>query len=179
MSVAENLPVALSYWKLPKSELRIRTDVTPYGTGVFACDAIPAGTPLGEVRGTIIEGTDYQSDYCMDLGEDLSLEPDAPYRYVNHSCVPNCELYQIDIEDEYGDVHPMIVIEATRDIAVDEQLTIDYAWPAEEAIPCGCAQAKCRGYIVHPEELDLAVKLHGVLPQRTVAGDFAPTVLPK
>ena len=53
----------------------------------------------------------------MDLGENQSLEPDAPYRYVNHSCEPNCELYQIDIEDEFGVVHPMIVIEARRDIA--------------------------------------------------------------
>ncbi|WP_339907045.1 SET domain-containing protein [Symmachiella dynata] len=160
MEVVENSKTGVSYWKIPQSKLRIRTGNTPYGQGVFACDPIPAGTALGEVRGTIIQGSDYQSDYCMDLGENQSLEPHAPYRYVNHCCEPNCELYQIDLEDESGVEHPMIVIEASRDIAVDDQLTIDYAWPAEEAIPCGCGAESCRGYIVHPDERELAVKLH-------------------
>jgi SET domain-containing protein len=163
MSVVNKLRSDVSYWKIPKTELRIRIGSTPYGMGVFACNPIPAGTELGEVRGAIIEGTDYQSDYCMDLGENQSLEPDAPYRYVNHSCEPNCDLYQIDLEDEFGVESPVIVIEASRDIAMDDQLTIDYAWPAEEAIPCGCAAATCRGYIVHHDELDLAVKLHSEL----------------
>ena len=34
-----------------------------------------------------------------------------------------------------------------------EELTIDYAWPANAAIVCRCGAGTCRGWIVSPEEL--------------------------
>ena len=34
-----------------------------------------------------------------------------------------------------------------------DELTIDYAWEAEAAIPCLCAAENCRGWIVAIEEL--------------------------
>ncbi len=36
-----------------------------------------------------------------------------------------------------------------------EELTIDYGWPAEVAIPCLCGSRHCRGWIVDPDEVEL------------------------
>mgnify|MGYP002626092776 FL=1 len=60
MSVANNPGTETLYWQIPKTDLRIRTGLTPYGMGVFACHPIPKGTELGEVRGKIIEDEDYE-----------------------------------------------------------------------------------------------------------------------
>ena len=47
-----------------------------------------------------------------------------------------------------------IWLETIRPIAANEQLTIDYAWPASGAILCECESDNCRGWIVAEEELD-------------------------
>lgn len=159
-----NVPALLSgeesTWLLPTMLAKIRVGSTPLGLGVFACDLIANGTDLGEIRGTIIDDVDHQSDYCMDLGETLSLEPEPPYRYVNHSCEPNCQLVQFESGDADIEEQPVLNIEVIRDIQPGEELMIDYSWPAEEAIPCGCGTASCRGYIVDPEEVLQAKSLH-------------------
>jgi len=36
----------------------------------------------------------------MELGSCSALEPDPPFRYVNHSCRPNCELVEIKPETD-------------------------------------------------------------------------------
>jgi len=38
--------------------------------------------------------------YCMDIGNGRVLEPHAPFRYVNHSCEPNCEFDWFDLTAE-------------------------------------------------------------------------------
>lgn len=73
---------------------------TPVGLGVFSCAFIPKETAIGRVRGEIVKGLDYTSDYCIDAGDDLSLEPVAPFCYINHSCEPNCALMQYVKEEE-------------------------------------------------------------------------------
>ena len=52
---------------------------------------------IGEVTGEVIDDFDYCSRYCMDLGDSRCLEPDAPFRYMNHSCWPNCSIRWYDI----------------------------------------------------------------------------------
>jgi SET domain-containing protein len=42
---------------------------------------------------------------------------------------------------------------ALREIRPDEELTIDYNWPAQQAIVCRCGAPTCRGWIVDPCEL--------------------------
>ena len=130
-----------------------------YGMGLFAARNFSLGEQIGWMEGFILRDSEYSSDYAVDLGEDYCLEPDGTYRYLNHSCEPNCELYLIEETDELGPLLlPRVSVEAMREITLGEQLTIDYGWPAEAAIPCGCGAEKCRGWVVSAEELHLVKK---------------------
>ncbi|MCL2004668.1 MAG: SET domain-containing protein-lysine N-methyltransferase [Planctomycetaceae bacterium] len=186
----------------------VRIDKTSYGFGVFAFAFIEKGTPIAKVAGTVIQDADYSSDYCIDLGEDKVLEPDPPFCYLNHACVPNCQLMHyvreadtdeeletgelseedMDFECECGchlvdddavysdeeasgstehgetddgesgfedDSDAEIWVETLRDIMPNEELTIDYCWPADRAAKCLCGLPECRGWIVDPAERKL------------------------
>jgi SET domain-containing protein len=128
----------------------VRIDDTHKGRGVFAAMAIEPGQMIGEVRGVVIDDPDYDSEYCIELDETQVLEPDSPFAYVNHCCEPNCTFIWMD-----SDVGTVIFLEAIDPIAVGEELTIDYAWPADSAIPCLCGSDECRGWVVDEDELEL------------------------
>jgi len=49
---------------------------------------------------------------------------------------------------------PEVWVEAIRDIMPNEELTIDYSWPADKAAKCLCGKPQCRGWIVDPAEKD-------------------------
>lgn len=125
-----------------------------HGTGLFATKQFRKGQSLGEVTGKRICDDDYQSDYCIDLGDDWSLEPSEPYRYVNHCCTPNAKLYLVYDDGETVEKRK-VVIEALQTIRAGMEVTIDYEWPADGAIPCGCDSSECRGWVVDPDELHL------------------------
>lgn len=141
---------------MENSETGIQVGDTPYGQGVFATRRFPLDAVIHAVAGDIIYDPDYGSDYCIDLGEGFSLEPSPPMSFLNHSCDPNCEL---QIFEEEGKPAPCadVMLVALRPIEAGEQLTIDYAWPADSAIPCLCGVASCRGWIVDPDELPQAM----------------------
>ena len=121
------------------------------GFGVYARRRLRRNTHVGRIRGQIIDDADYSSDYCMELGGSLSLEPSYPFRYLNHSCEPNCEIIQWEFEGNRSELwlHTRLPIEP------GEELKIDYSWPAESAIPCLCGSPNCRGWIIDPIELPL------------------------
>ncbi len=102
------------------------------------------------MTGKLIEGDDYDPDYVVDMGAFGVLDPKAPFRYLNHSCEPNCELleWQATRRSE-----PQIWVHAIKTVRPSEQLTIDYGWPAESAIPCLCGALTCRGWVVDKSEL--------------------------
>jgi hypothetical protein len=130
-----------------------------HGMGVFALRRYRAEQIVGEVTGRIIDDPTYGSDYCMDLGDGLCLEPEGPFRYVNHSCEPNCLLLlEEGFEEDGRRVLPKMYLQAIRAIRPNEELTIDYAWPADEAVPCECQSQKCRGWIVAATELSLLLR---------------------
>lgn len=126
---------------------------TRLGRGVFARKALVAEQVVGEIHGRLVDEPDYSSEYCVDLGGDLRLEPDEPFRLLNHSCEPNCELVLWKRRQVAGRRVSRVWLQTCRAIAAGEELTIDYAWSAGAAIPCGCQSRSCRGWIVAVHEL--------------------------
>ncbi len=163
---------------LAKRGLRIgRTSV---GKGLFATRRFVDGSCIGEIQGEIIFDDDYCSRYAFDLSGGAQLEPHPPFRFVNHSCEPNCAfesftfppqelglttaspaIYrstalaseQANKKDFSAPVRRQLLLFSISDIAIGQELTIDYNWPAIFAIPCACRAAQCRGWIVSSGEL--------------------------
>jgi uncharacterized protein len=129
---------------------------TQVGLGLFATKSFAPNELVGHVSGEVVAEEDYCSNYCIDLSNGTGLEPEAPFRYLNHSCTPNCELFLADEAcPTTGEGRVVVSVETTRAILVGEELTIDYGWPAEHAIRCLCGSSQCRGWIVAAEELSL------------------------
>jgi uncharacterized protein len=136
----------------------IRVGPSAHGLGVFALRSFTIGDYVGPIHGQIVADPEYGSEYGIDLGDgDRTLEPAAPFRFLNHSCQPNSALV-IDEDNEGGTFcNPSVWLEILSEIAPGEPMTIDYAWPAEAAIPCQCGTASCRGWIVAEDDLDAVV----------------------
>jgi hypothetical protein len=147
--------------RMKRASRAVRIGATPYGKGVFAKRRFKRREVIGEIQGAVIDDPNYGSNYCMDFDGRRVLEPSGFFRYVNHSCEPNCELVS-DIawdEDACVATHRMYLT-ALADIPSGEQLTIDYAWPAAYAIRCQCSSPTCRGWIVDPNELEEVLASH-------------------
>ncbi len=140
---------------MESSEQGVSVGPSPQGLAVFSQRYFEIHELIGPIRGTVMHDPAYQSDYCMEIGDQLALEPEAPFRYVNHCCRPNCELVQITAPwNGKEPVEGELWLEVLSEIAPGDQITIDYAWPATSAIPCRCGCAECRGWIVAAEQVD-------------------------
>ena len=128
------------------------------GLGAFATHHIPAGTRLVEYAGQRLTPAAAEARYPDLPGErhhtflfaiDDAVVIDAAVdgndaRWINHSCVPNCDAM---IEDA------RIWIESIRDIEPGEELAYDYAFTlperhtpaAKRRYPCHCGATSCRG----------------------------------
>jgi len=129
----------------------LRTAETAVGRGVFARRRLPCGFVLGEITGTVLDGHPADSSYVMELGSGRLLDPAAPFRFVNHGCDPNCEIFYWEESAE----EDRLWMQTIRPIEAGEELLIDYGWPADAAIPCRCLAPGCRGWIVDPAERHL------------------------
>jgi hypothetical protein len=149
-------------WRSKRPSKAVRIARTPVGLGVFASRHYEADQVVGEIEGTIIDDPDYGSAYCMDFGDDRCLEPSPPFRFMNHSCEPNCRFtwYDVTRTGETAPARRMFVL-ALVPIRPGEELTIDYNWPAGMAIPCLCRSPACRGWVVAEEELSRVVAQRG------------------
>lgn len=147
--------------KLAKRGLRVgRTSV---GKGVFATRQIADGFCIGEIEGRVIADDAYVSRYSFDLNDGTQLEPDAPFRFVNHSCEPNCAFEAFSFPPVSNAASQVIgattiskrklLLFAICDIATGDELTIAYNWPVGFAIPCRCRTPDCCGWIVEPKGL--------------------------
>ena len=88
--------------------------------------------------------------YIFYLDQDFDLDGSVewnPARWLNHSCVPNCEAQLID---------GRIWIVTLRAIAPGEELTFNYSYDLEEYRdhPCRCGALDCVGFIVAEEFFD-------------------------
>jgi hypothetical protein len=137
----------------PRSKPHVEVRPSRHGQGAYAIHRYAKGASLGTVDGEVIHDPEYGSEYCMDLGDGYLLEPAGPFRFMNHSCEPNCRL--VIVERPWLGPPSRLEVEAVREIEPGEELTIDYAWPADAAVVCGCGARSCRGWIVCPDERHL------------------------
>ncbi|MFX1681836.1 SET domain-containing protein-lysine N-methyltransferase [Mitsuaria sp. CC2] len=117
------------------------------GYGVFAAEAIPAGTRLGLLTGesiTVAEARrraqESQRLMLVELSParaiDASRSQDA-MRFTNHSCSPNA---RIQVED--GEISFF----ALRDLSAGDEITVDYGLTHHEGrLACRCGTPGCRG----------------------------------
>ena len=124
-----------------------------HGQGGFAAADIREGACLVEYTGEKITKSEslercrLHNEYLFYLDEthdlDGNLESNLA-RFINHSCVPNCEAVLIGGH---------IWIAAIRDLRAGEELTFDYGYDLEDfrEYPCHCGAPNCRGYIVAAE----------------------------
>ncbi len=69
----------------------VRIGETPVGKGVFSERSYPLHAIIGEITGKLVTESANGSQYAFEIDDRTQLEPDAPFRYLNHSCEPNCE----------------------------------------------------------------------------------------
>ncbi len=142
--------------KKNKLDKKIEVKDSGSGLGLFAKKDLKKDAVIGRIKGKIVSDAKHDPRYVMELGNDMLLVPKAPFRFLNHSCRPNCELF--DWDDETPDPETGVkglYLGVIRKVKAGAELTIDYSWPADFAIPCQCGSKKCRGYIVAEEERHL------------------------
>jgi SET domain-containing protein len=121
------------------------------GLGLFAVDTIPKGACIIEYVGKVLTNEEYErtnSRYLFDIGKKQVLDGSPRWnkaRYINHSCVPNCET----------DVHKhRVYVLALRKIKPGEELAYDYGKEYfDEYIGENCTCPKCK-----PPEPEVAVE---------------------
>ena len=97
--------------------------------------------------------------------EDMNLDDEC--EYIDDDSIYGCmgedyvselndtiEEDEADADEQFfdNDADAEIWVETLRDIMPNEELTIDYAWPADKAVKCLCGASQCRGWIVDPAE---------------------------
>lgn len=151
--------------KTPESELRDHPSLEIrrsgiHGYGVFAKAPIPRGVRLIEYVGEKITKKEAErrafrqldlsgrhgtgAVYIFDLNRRFDLDGNVewnPARRINHSCDPNCRIY-----DERG----RLWIYSIKPIRCGEELSYNYGYELEsyEDHPCRCGAGECMGYIV-------------------------------
>jgi hypothetical protein len=136
---------------MTRTEIDIRK--TQVGSGVISLVAHQKHEIIGEVKGRIHDDAEYESDYCMELGGQAKLEPKPPFRFLNHSCEPNCALVTWKKRRKKGRKYARLWLQAIRHVQPGEELTIDYAWPAEASIFGARHSCRCCGIRHHQRRM--------------------------
>lgn len=132
---------AVQCWLTPSAEVGCSAID---GEGLFAISPIRRGELVMRLGGRIIDDaalaglTEPYSSLIVEPGTHLLIDPADPVRYGNHSCDPS--LWHADV----------VTITARREIAVGEELTIDYSTHTgteDWAMTCHCGSDICRGVV--------------------------------
>ena len=134
---------------------------------------ISTGTRILEYKGETISKQESlarcegNNEYIFSLDEEHDLDGKVswnPARFLNHSCVPNCEAIL-----EEG----QIWIVSIRKITEGEELTFNYGYDLEDwrEHACCCGVIGCVGFIVAEEFFDYVRRQGGV---RVLYPDAAP-----
>ncbi len=135
---------------------------TIHGRGVVAARDIAAGERICEYRGARIGWPEALRRHPHDPAQPFhtfyfSIDDDTVIdanvngnmaRWINHSCEPNCEAENVDVEGA-----TRIFISALRDIGAGEELHYNYGLTLDERytpklkkqFECRCGSPKCTG----------------------------------
>ena len=115
------------------------------GRGVFASAALPARRKIGEVIGEWVRlpearrAAERQAKiYLIELSRRWALDCSKipPFKYLNHSCRPNCYLR---IHRDCVEVYTL------REIAAGSELTVNYGeTPHKGGMVCRCGAPGCK-----------------------------------
>jgi SET domain-containing protein len=134
------------------------------GYGVIAAKPFAEDELISEVDGVAWRDGDGVDDrYSLWVDEGMYYDMVDQTRFINHSCDPNAKV-DAGITD---DGQTWATITALRPIAVGEELSYDYAFPADLAELCRCGSPRCRGLIVDEDALPLARSLALALNSRS------------
>jgi SET domain-containing protein len=117
------------------------------GQGVFAAQPIPRRLKIGEVRGESISvrdarirATRHERIMIVEVSARRAIDfrkSSDPMRYTNHSCAANARLCLRQGRVEFY---------ALRDIAIGEEITVDYGETHHEGrLVCRCGAPNCVG----------------------------------
>jgi uncharacterized protein len=133
----------------------MRSKGTIHGSGLFATQHIPKGTPVWtlneptfsweEVNSWSKERREAFNWYGFQCGVDRYSLPEGPSRETNHSCDPSTWWAGSN------------VLVARRDIHAGEEITYDYTTCDVDLIfemDCHCGASNCRGKISNRDYLD-------------------------
>jgi SET domain-containing protein len=116
-----------------------------HGRGVFAVSTLPQRRKLGEIQGELVRlpqarrAAERQAKiYLIELNRRWALDcsTERPFKYLNHSCRPNCYLriYRKRVE-----------VYTLRRIVAGTELTVDYGLtPHKNGMACLCGSARCK-----------------------------------
>ncbi|MCB9682984.1 MAG: SET domain-containing protein-lysine N-methyltransferase [Alphaproteobacteria bacterium] len=126
----------------------IRVVQHPWGQGVVAARALPAGAAVTRFEGSVVPWAQVPEDevrHVLLVGPDRWMVPGAPARLINHGCDPTCA---IDDDD---------TVRTLRDVAAGEELTIAYnvvdagedpgPWDPRWSFDCACGASCCQGRV--------------------------------
>jgi len=118
------------------------------GRGLFATRILPKRRKIGEVSGELLRLPQARNAveskpkiYLVEVSDRLALDCSRGncFKYLNHSCRPNC----------YLRIHLNRVEVYTREsIAPGAELTVDYGCtPHKGGMNCRCGAARCKGVL--------------------------------
>jgi SET domain-containing protein len=119
-----------------------------HGRGLFARGALPARRKIGELSGSLVKLPDAWHTaagqpriYLVQVSARRALDCSQgnDFKYLNHSCAPNC----------YLRVHRLRVeVYTLRRIKPGTELTVDYGeTPHRDGMRCTCGAENCRGVV--------------------------------
>lgn len=112
------------------------------GRGLYATHSIAQGDFVAEYTGrriSTVHADTLKTRYLFEIDSEWTIDGSSRTniaRYINHSCMPNCEA-------EIHDGH--VLIHATKSIRTGEEITIDYGeeYFDEFIRPTGCKCERC------------------------------------
>ena len=127
-----------------------------HGYGVVALTSFAEGEKIADIDGVAWrDGEEVDDRYSLWVEDGLYFDMVDQTRFINHSCDPNAYV-DTGITDD-GQVWAVII--ASRPIAIGEELSYDYAFPANLAELCRCGSANCRGLIIEEEALAMKAQV--------------------